>query len=280
MLKRFWKLRSVPPQQCREFRPGDEVEICNLWSRTHAHLSWCFVRDAKYWKWVVFDRGGAPPQNVLLIFEGPTLVAYGAMNATGAILDMAVETRRSRSWRRATTEALIVALERVARESGCHEICCDIPPSDLQMWRVLRKRGYFSDSVGTMSIGIGDPVALLNALLPAREPCREFADSAIRFEIAPGYYKGNEHLVLEVNGKTVSRCPVQQQGGVHRPATIAIHIDMTSLTDLLFNNVAVEALLQTRKVVVKPSGAAPAVARWLSSLAFRGAHFFPASEVF
>ena len=112
------------------------------------------------------------------------------------------------------------------------------------------------------------------------EPCGEFADSAIRFEISPGYYKGREHLVLEVTGNTVTRCPAQEQSAVQPQATIAVHIDMTSLTDLLFGNAAMEALLEKQKVVVEPSGAAPTVARWLSSLAFRGAHFLPASDVF
>jgi len=257
------------PLTRRRYVTGDAPSIVALFGRAYRGYGGLVVRSVDYWKWAVPGRPGVTADDIVIVQYRDRLVAYGALDAQGAVLEMAVEPGLVRWHRRKALLFLMQGLEQRARARGCDALDCDVPASDTFVTRILHGLGFHSDVGGCMSIGIREPQAVIQRILEQRhEELGTQAQSWI-LALTPGYYRNLPPMRLHVS--TGQRVRVEDCST--RPdvtAACTLQIDLTRLTDVIFRQVSPRTLLEAGELRVDSPLAERQALRLLDALRLKG----------
>jgi hypothetical protein len=245
--------------QVRTYRPGDEDLIIELSNRSLAAYAGWVPRTLENWRWSIFTRPGIRTTDLLVLESEGKLGAYAVLRQDGSVLDFAVDPDQRPRTRRSYIKEMVHALEECARSRDCDSLMFSLPGSDQVVDEALRAAGYVVERSDYYSVGILNPQVLLQQLLDARRSrLRSLRLNALTFELTRGQYP----FLLMSRLRVQLRPSVQvddASDAAEYPRDCVVRIDLSSLTELIFCRVSVDALLaQSQLEIESESNAAEA----------------------
>jgi hypothetical protein len=205
------------------------------------------------WRWSILGRPGIRTEDVFVLESDGKVSAYAVLSEDGGVLDFVVDPDLRGGTRRAYIKELVQALEDRARSRDCDALMFSLPASDRLVDRTLREAGYVAERSDFYSIGILNPRVLLQELLTARHArLRSLRLATCTLELTPGQYP-----FLLMRRLLVRLQPTVQvedrSDAVECPSDATIRIDLSSLTELMFCRVSVDALLAGSQLQIEPA---------------------------
>jgi hypothetical protein len=242
--------------QVRTYRPGDESLIIELSNRCLAPYAGWVPRTLENWRWSILRRPGIRTTDLLILESEGKLGAYAVLSQDGTVLDFAVDPDQRPKTRRSHIKEMVDALEQCARSRDCDALMFSLPASDHAVDEALREAGYVVERSDYFSIGILNPQVLLQQLLTARRSrLRSLRLNTLTFELTPGQYP-----FLLMRRLWVRLHPGVQVDDVsdaaEYPRDCVVRIDLSSLTELIFCRVSVEALLAGAQLEIESDSSA------------------------
>ncbi|MDB6012992.1 MAG: hypothetical protein JWL65_5242 [Gammaproteobacteria bacterium] len=242
--------------QVRTYRPGDENLIIELSNRSLAPYAGWVPRTLENWRWSILGRPGIRTTDLLVLESEGKLGAYAVLSPDGSVLDFAVDPDQRPKTRRSYIKEMVDALEECARSRDCDALMFSLPASDHAFDAALREAGYVVERSDYFSIGILNPQELLQQLLTARRSrLRSLRLNTLTFELTPGQYP-----FLLMRRLWVRLHPSVQvddvSGAAEYPRDCVVRIDLSSLTELIFCRVSVEALLAGAQLEIESDSSA------------------------
>jgi hypothetical protein len=264
----------------RAFRPGDEDPIVALSNRCLAPYAGWVPRTVEYWRWSTLTRPGVEPTDILLLETAGKLVGYTALGRDGNVLDFCVDPDQPARGRRTLIKQLIVALEAHARARRYDSLTFSEPATDRLVDGALRASGYVVEQSQFFSLGVLNPLHLLQQILLARQS--RLATLGVRsfvLELMPGRYPFllNTRLLVQLDAEL----PIRDiSDAAEYPGESVIRMDLCVLTDLIFCGVGVDSLLQQSQLDIRPAASMADARKLLDVIAIRAPWHVPRSDAF
>jgi ribosomal protein S18 acetylase RimI-like enzyme len=264
----------------RAYRPGDEVSIVELSNRSLAPYAGWVARTVDYWRWSMLARPGVDPTDILLLESGGKIVGYAALHRDGSVLDFFVDPDQPARKRRAFVRQLVSELEDHARARECDMLTFWEPASDRVIDKVLRKAGYVVERSQYLSLGILNPLSLLQQLLLARQSrLASLRSGPLILELTPGQYPFllNSRLLIQLD--PIPRVEDISTTGEY-PDHCIVRMDLCALTELIFCRVRADSLLEQGRLAIEPQAKVGAACELLDALAIEAPWHVPKSDGF
>jgi hypothetical protein len=272
----------------RRYQPGAESELVELWNRTHALYGGHVPRTVDYWRWCILARPGVEADDVIILAadeEAAPVVAYGVLGPGAAVLELAIDDGLVGEEREAVAARLVEALEDRCRVRGDEAIAMELPGNDGPLGRAMVAAGYRPEATGSRQLVIVDLALLLEELLAHRAPRLPHGWSpSFRVEIEPGAYHfcPQRRLLVRV-GPPAQVTVLEGEGAAGGDPAAAsadcrLRTDISTLTDLIFNRVEVEAVLAGSDLTVEPAERAQDVRTLLNLLVVKSSWYTPNAD--
>jgi len=265
----------------KTYAQGDERELTELWNRAYARYGGFFAKTEERWRWSILQCGAVTPGSIIIATLAGRVSAYGALAATGAIIEFAVDTMLKSQQRREICIALIEKLEDRARELQCASLSFVSPQSDAIVDLALRKMGYVAEHGDYFMLGILNPTMLVNSLLS--HPDHRLPTTwnrRILIDTPPGGYPValQSKILIEVERGYAS---VTDASG-KSPESIAWHfkIDFVTLTNLIFRLTDFRRAVAEHRMELDARCTAAEAEIFFTALRIRADWYTPSSDGF
>jgi hypothetical protein len=268
------------PVLLRPYQPGDERAIVELSNRCLAAYAGWVPRTVDYWRWSILQRPDVGPTDILLLDSGGQILGYTVLGRDGSVLDFCVDPEQPSRGRRTLIERLIAGLEERARARHCDTLTFSEPSSDRLVDQALRESGYVVDQPHCFSLGVLNPLSLLQQLLLARgAQLPKLQSPSFVFELNPGPYPFllNSRLLLQLEPQPQVR---DISDLAEYPQECVLRMDLCALTELLLCGVTVDSLLQQSQLEIRPAAHLADARKLLDVLAIRSLWHIPRSDGF
>lgn len=153
----------------RAFEPGDVPRLVDVWTRAYAGYAGLVAQTPESWRWRVLARPGVEPADIpVAVDDAGTAIGYGVIDASGTVLEIAVDPAAAGGARATAASRLVDALEARCRARGSETIRFVLPDADDAVQHALHEAGYWTELSASFTATIVDVAALLEALLPPR----------------------------------------------------------------------------------------------------------------
>jgi len=221
----------------RQYQPGDETALVELWNAAHAEYGGHVPRTVDLWKWSILDRPGVTPEDILVIDAHDEVIAYGALGrqtgpygGIGNVLEQAVVPWLSKRTRVRVATFLVTALEDRCRSRGDELIQFALPGPETPILRVFEKAGYTTETSESFQLVTVDLAGLLEQILEHRRPeTPDHLSQAFLFEMASGDYRFCPHarLMVQPGGSRVVSVVDETAGA---DVTVSTHLSRSRIS--------------------------------------------------
>lgn len=250
----------------RAFDPADVPRLVDLWTRAYAGYAGLVVQTPDAWRWRVLARPGVGPEDVLVAADAAgTPVGYGVVDATGTVLEVAVDPAAAPGARAAAANQLVDALEARCRARGQESIRFVLPDADEVVQRALRGAGYWTEPMASFTATIADVAALLEAVLPPRLGALPPGWSpTFRLVVERGADWPYPRLVTRVTpGPPLVVAAEPPDAPVEGAVDCTITLSLETLNGLFFGKQTADVALAAGAVAVQPASRARDAATFL-----------------
>lgn len=249
----------------RAFDTADVPRLVDIWTRAYAGYAGLVVQTPDSWRWRALERPGVGPGDVLVVAdETGAAIGYGVIDATGTVLEVAVDPALAGGVRDRAATHLVSALEARCRAHDRNAIRFVLPEADDAIQRALHKAGYWSDPSPSFSGTIVDVGALLEALLPHR--LRSLPPGwapTVRLEVERGADWPCPRLTTHIDFGPPLVVSTEPPGTSARPADCTISLDLGTLNRLFLGLATFDAMLAEEALSVAPASRVPDAAIFL-----------------
>jgi ribosomal protein S18 acetylase RimI-like enzyme len=269
-------METVDNLQIRKYREGDAAALVTLWNNAHREYGGYVPRTASYWNWCILSRPGVLFDDILVGYEGSTILGYGVIDPKGYVLELAIEPTLPIRRRREVVAMLCDALEKRARAKGIPAISMYVPAGDQAMCEVLRASEYGEGSGGFSNMMIVNPVKLIQRVLDhRRKSIPQGWVKTFLLEFSNGHYRFNPFpkVYVQINNELIVTPATTDQ-----PVDCRISLSLSVFAELIFNRLTFQSALTSGEVAVAPRSEVYGAQQLLSLVTLRGPWYSPFAD--
>lgn len=265
------------PIDSRGFRSGDEERIVSLWGRTLEEYGGFIPRTVERWRWSVLERPGVTEEDIrILESRSGDLLGYGVLDATGTVLEFAVDGHRGEGQRARIADRLVRCLEERAEERDLDRLSLRLPSDDPVLRSVLRDRDYRAEPTESFQLVFVDLAGFLRRLLEHRgDELGEAPGTTYRLELRPDSYRFAPHQEIGITLGPPPEVSLEPEGD---EAGCVVSCDLPTLAEVVFGRMSVRESLESGAVAVAPEGASKEAMELLRLLSVRAPWYSPPSD--
>jgi ribosomal protein S18 acetylase RimI-like enzyme len=269
-------METVSNLKIRKFCEEDALALVTLWNNAHREYGGYVPRTASYWNWCILSRPGVLFDDILVSYEGSTILGYGVIDLKGYVLELAIEPTLPIRRRKEIAAMLCDALEKRARAKGIPAIYMYVPSGDQAVCEVLRASEYGEASGGFSNMMIVNPVKLIQRVLEyRRKSIPQGWERTFLLEFSNGHYRFNPFPKVYVqirNELTVTPVTTDQS------ADCRINLSLSVFAELIFNRLTFQSAITSGEIAVAPRSEVYGAQQLLSLVTLRGPLYSPFAD--
>lgn len=264
----------------RAFDPADAPRLVDIWTRAYAGYAGLVVQTTESWRWRVTARPGITPADIPVATDASgTPIGYGVVDATGSVLEVAVDPALAVGLRDAAAVQIVEALEARCRARGGETIRFVLPDADDAVRRALQAGGYWSEPTPSFTGTIVDVAALLEAVLPRRlQAVAPGWSPTFRLEVERGPDWPYPRLATRVAVGPPLVVESEAPGTTTPAVDCTIRLSLATLNRLFVKLDSFETALTAGAVLVQPGDRVPDAARLLGMVTLGDSWYSPLAD--
>jgi hypothetical protein len=252
----------------RNFQPGDELSMVNLFNKQYSKLAGFVPRTVEYWTWCCLKRPDVDENGILVIKANEETLGYIVVGKSGNVWELCYDQQHDG---KAIVSKLLNWGLDYSKSTGCDSLAINAFAQDNLVNEVCRELDFGQSMSDPMFLSALDLPELICKIVEAKQ--LHLNDESVfwfNLQNSPSWCMNSFGIQLGENSVNVLKVPVESQ--------ITIDVEMETFLDLLFANISVTKSIITSKVRFNPIWKIFKVENFLSDLQVRSPWFTPRAD--
>jgi hypothetical protein len=255
--------------QARNFQPGDELSIVNLFNRQYNKLAGFVPRTVEYWTWCCLKRPDVDENGILVIKKNEETLGYVVVGKSGNVWELCYDQQYDG---KAIVSTLLNWAIDYSKSKGIDSLAINAYTKDNLVREVCRELDFAQSPPEPMYLSVLDLPELICYIIKVKK--LDLNDESVfwfNLQNCPSWCLKSFGIKIEKNTVTILKDPVDPK--------ITIDVDTETLLVLLFRNKSVSKSIITSKVHFNPFWKILKVNYFLSNLQLKSPWFIPRADM-